>query len=127
MLRRRKKRSSASNHPGLGLPKGETRADRKTRLHAVIVAHIKRIREQVFERDVICRCCAGKRNAYFPDEMHELIPRSATRGRPVEERFSLVNCVRLCNLCHNDVTEKRLVIVFHAAGAEGCLVFREAA
>jgi 5-methylcytosine-specific restriction endonuclease McrA len=125
MLRRRKKRSSwDEKYPGLGIAKGETRDAVKTRKHAHKVAVIAAVRAQVFERDEVCRCCGDERHAYFPDEMHELIPRSALRNKPPEDIFNLVNCVRLCNLCHTDVTEKRITVVFRADGAEGCLKFQ---
>ena len=57
--------------------------------------------------------------------MHEIVPRSKTRGLPPEQRFSTANCVRLSQKCHHMVTGelghgKRLKIDADAAlGANG--------
>ena len=122
MLGRKRIRASASNYAGLGLPKGRPRADikREARQHEVDV--IRTVRALVWERDASCRACAGARGAWLPDQMHELVPRSATRKMAPERRFSLTNCCRLCALCHRDVTEKRLLIAFDPRdGANGFL------
>lgn len=85
---------------------------------------IKVVRARVFELDRAC-ICGGCRPSP-QDEMHEVVPRSALRGRPPEEIFNVRNCVRLSRKCHAQVTGelkhgKSLVITFEdaALGASG--------
>lgn len=122
--RKKPKRNVASNHPGLGIPKGEPRADRKRRERDEEIAVIVHTHELVWERDVVCRLCHGERACWLPDQMHELVSRAQTRGLPADQRFSTVNCVRLCADCHRDVTENRIDITWLPdEGADGTLYF----
>src|SRR5689334_4166901 len=82
------------------------------------------VRRQVFELDPKCIC--GECKSRPGDHMHEVVPRSALRGRPPEEIFNIKNCVRLSPKCHALVTGviglgKALKIVFldPALGAMG--------
>lgn len=79
------------------------------------------IRALVFARDPACRAC-GRSSAR--DEMHEIKPRSLTRGRPMQERFSRENCCRVCPACHEALTRHRLALVpvDQARGAEARLL-----
>jgi hypothetical protein len=58
--------------------------------------------------------------------MHELVYRSKTRGRPIEERVNSANCLMLCPSCHQAVHDKRLSIhiVDKDKGADGLLRFK---
>jgi 5-methylcytosine-specific restriction endonuclease McrA len=51
--------------------------------------------------------------------MHEIVPRSKTRGLPPEERFNLKNCIRLSRSCHRAVTEHRKWVHVHDAERGG--------
>jgi 5-methylcytosine-specific restriction endonuclease McrA len=90
-------------------PKPEPRKKEKAAQKARRKAHIAKIRLQVSIRDRRCRVCGeifgtGEQTP----EMHELKSRAQLRGRPIEEIFSLENCVMLHRKCHRDVTEKRI-------------------
>jgi hypothetical protein len=91
---------------------GETREEQKDREdlreHEIITA----VRRYIWRTRPVCQLCYGKRASRLPDQMHEDPSRAHTRGKPPEERFNLLVCGRLCALCHADVTEGRLRIVF---------------
>ena len=91
----------------LRFPKGRTRAqDKQTkRVHRADL--IRAVRLQVMQRDTSCRVCGSTNGA----EMHELVPRSLLRGRPPEDIYNLVNCLRLCSRCHGQVTRHELTLV----------------
>lgn len=82
------------------------------------------VRELVFRLDPCCAVCKGA--ARHDDEMHEIVPRSKTRGLPPEQRFNRANCVRLHRGCHRDVTEKRTRMTFldPKLGVDGGLLVR---
>jgi 5-methylcytosine-specific restriction endonuclease McrA len=90
-------------------PKPASRKEEKSAQKVRRKAHITKIRLLVSMRDRRCRVCGeifgtGEQTA----EMHELKSRAQLRGRPIEEIFSLENCVMLHRKCHRDVTEKRI-------------------
>ena len=60
------------------------------------------VRKQVFALDAACIC--GVCRPSKSDEMHEIVSRSALRGKRPEEVFSVRNCVRLSRKCHGLVT-----------------------
>ena len=93
---------------------GETRDQQKTREDAEEARVIREVRAYIWRTRFCCQVCGGARQheCAKADEMHEHEPRSATRGRPPQERFNLVNCGRLCEKCHRDVTEHRMVLTF---------------
>jgi 5-methylcytosine-specific restriction endonuclease McrA len=66
-------------------------------------AIVKQVRGQVFALDRACICGHCPPSRQF-DEMHELVPRSKTRGQPPAARFNVQNCVRLSRKCHAMVT-----------------------
>lgn len=93
----------------------ETRDEAKARADEVEAAVIQAVHEWVWAHRPSCQLCHGRRRAEcggWPDEMHEDPSRAQTRGRPPWERFNLIICGRLCHVCHTDVTEHRLRIVF---------------
>jgi 5-methylcytosine-specific restriction endonuclease McrA len=112
-----------------GFPKPPTRkADRALKRRADR-AWVSLTRKQVMARDGGCRSCRelhlSPENFGLPVQMHELIYRSKTRGRPIEERVNTGNCIMLCPSCHRAVHAKRLSI--HIAtdkGADGKLLFK---
>ena len=81
-------------------------------------------RALVFRLDPRCVVCLGPPSA--DDEMHEVIPRSKTRGRPPEERFNRQVCCRLCPSDHARVTANGITMAFldSDAGVDGGLVFQ---
>lgn len=105
----------ASAAKGLKYPKPETRATTKAKRDRAEAAHIAEIRRQVFERDESCRICGSR----MYGEMHEVAPRSKTRGMPLDQRFCLENCVRLCSTCHREVTEHLLSCAIVSLAANG--------
>lgn len=119
MIRRKRKTSRArdnlaykQNAP-VGI--GETRDEQKAREDAAEAEHIKTVRDYIWRTRHTCQLCGGARFldcGGLPDEMHEDPPRSATRGRPLAERFNLIVCGRLCHACHEDVTHHRIVVEF---------------
>lgn len=128
MLRRKTPRRSASAATALRFAKGPTRASAKRQKQQRQSTVVADVRGQVFTRDKACRACNGLRKRYrfgfIDDEMHEIVPRSKTRGMEPEQRFNTQNCIRLCHWCHNDVTEKRLhIVALSVMGADGEVVF----
>ena len=117
----RKKQRSAKQRTALAYKQqaqfgiGQTREEAKRESTYALGIWIQAVREFVFRTRWTCQLCGGRRSAEClgPDEMHEDPPRSATRGKPMSERFNPMVCGRLCNACHRDVTEKRIRVVFH--------------
>jgi hypothetical protein len=112
------------------LAKGPTRKATKDAADRKRAALIREVRAVVFELDKHCRVCFGsrvregiRRGTYYgpaDDQMHEIESRSALRGRPPEDIFNTVNCIRLCPICHEDVTRNRLTLIpLTAGGARG--------
>lgn len=102
-------------------PSREDRKDEKKKTQSAVITAV---RASVFNLDKACLC--GKCRPAETDEMHEVVPRSKTRGLPPEVRFSTLNCVRLSRRCHAKVTGelghgKRLTITFAdpSLGANG--------
>lgn len=96
---------------GTGVSLDEQRAQED----AEEAAQIRAVRTYIWQTRHACQLCRGSRHAEgmgLPDQMHEDPPRSATRGLPPAQRFNLLVCGRLCAVCHTDVTENRLRIVF---------------
>lgn len=73
-----------------------------------------KLKKRLFEERECCQLCDGERwrECLTDDHMHEDPPRSATRGRPMEERFNERVCGRVCWACHRDVTEGYLTVEF---------------
>jgi hypothetical protein len=91
----------------LGIPKGPTRRQEKDRRLAAEDARKRLIHAQVWERSPLhCETCGNTEaqtaleSPKAAHEMNELLPRSATKGMPVEERFNLCICLRQCQPCH---------------------------
>ena len=108
-------------------PRAKRRDKRKRKADDAKV--VRAVRENVVARDQGCRACreVGRHsNGLGRIQMHEIIYRSATSGRPIEERVSTENCVLLCEHHHADIHAKRLeVLPLDAmAGANGELEFR---
>lgn len=116
------------DYQSLALPKPEPRARIKARRDAKEAAIIGETHTIVFIRDSSCRACRGARNSWLSDQMHEIVPRSQTRGLDPADRFNSKNCVRVCAKCHQDITEHRLrvVPVSWRRGANGPLLFTSA-
>jgi 5-methylcytosine-specific restriction endonuclease McrA len=94
-------------------PKPVSRKQDKAAKKARRKAHLATIRRQVSMRDRRCRACGELFGVgELTPEMHELQSRAQLRGRPIEELFSLKNCVMLHRKCHRDVTEHRLSLDF---------------
>lgn len=94
------------------------RDDRRTIKNAVIAE----TRELVFTLDLVCGVCGGHPRG--TDEMHEVIPRSQTRGMAPIMRFNRRICVRLHRDCHHQVTEHLVELAFldPERGVDGGLV-----
>lgn len=109
-----------------GLPFGKppsragARAE-KRREHNAVVSETRAL---VFELDRVCAVCGGWPRA--SDEMHEVIPRSQTRGQPIIMRFNRGNCVRLHRDCHRQVTEHSVELAFldPERGVDGGLIIQ---
>jgi hypothetical protein len=119
MLRKRQRTAaqqallSYKQHAPIGI--GESRDEADARALALEAAVKTAVHEYIWKTRPLCQLCGGARRrecSGFGDEMHEEPPRSATVGKPPEERFNLLVCGRLCKACHRDVTENRLRIVF---------------
>lgn len=94
---------------GIGRSRDETRIAET----AAETAQIAATRETVWIRDSTCRLCQGRRDPIRSrDEMHEDPSRAKTRGLPPEQRFNTKICGRLCRVCHRDVTEHEITILF---------------
>lgn len=106
---------SGSSFSGLAFPKPKPRRSEKRKEHAHTSAVIAAVRAKVVERDERCRACQdiGRHKCGAGRlQMHEIVYRSATRGRPAEERFSTHNCVLLCEHHHADIHQKHLTVTF---------------
>jgi len=68
------------------------------------------VRDLVFALDRACIC--GRCAPSLRDQMHELVSRAKTRGRPPKDRFSTANCVRVSPACHQDITERRCTVAW---------------
>lgn len=67
-------------------------------------------RAEVWRRSSVCECCGRTEwqtamvSTKATHEAHEVRPRSLTRGRPPEERFSPANTARVCpEPCHRQL------------------------
>jgi hypothetical protein len=113
----------------LAFPKQGPKKRDKRKRKAAEAKVVHAVREMVVERDQGCRACQnmGRHpNGAGRIHMHEIVYRSATRGRPIEDRVSTANCVLLCEHHHADIHAKRLEVEPKntPAGADGELVFR---
>ena len=81
----------------LAFPKPKKKSSQRRAKHKQKTVLISRVRSAVMNRDQRCRVCA-ERGAL---QMHEVVFRSA--GRSMEETFSLMNCLALCEGCHTKV------------------------
>jgi hypothetical protein len=120
---RRKRRKSASlaykQSAPIGIGQTRRQDDEAAHAHRVEVIRLNRI--AVFERDWRgCRAGCGARPRES-DHCHEVLSRAMMRGRPPEDVFNLVNCIRLCAACHQKITEHKIdtVIVDPVAGCNG--------
>lgn len=114
LLRRKKApqeaRTVASNHPKLGLPKGVPLEVERAQDKRAEQAHIRKVRAEVFATSQVCAFCgeterrSGLRQAKRAHEMHEDPSRAQTRGKPLEKRFSVRICARVCQNCHGMAT-----------------------
>jgi hypothetical protein len=100
-------------------PDYETIDEQKRREHEHEVAVIAAVREAVNARDG--GRCRFTKAAWPKPEMHEIKPRSATRGLPPEQRFNTRNCVMVAPEIHRRITLNQLMIVVHnqQEGADG--------
>lgn len=91
---------------GIGATREEARL-LKRQYRRDVIAWNRRV---IFQRDKGCRRCkvAGRPD----DHCHEVVPRSALRGRPPEEIYNRHNCLRLCADCHELITRHVEDIVY---------------
>ena len=97
----------------LAFPKPKKQSSRRRAKHNQKTTLISRVRSAVMNRDRHCRVC-GERGQLH---MHEVIFRSA--GRSLEDTFSLLNCLALCQGCHSQVHDRRIWLSFEDS-SEGC-------
>lgn len=104
----------------LGLPKGPTRAKLKEARDAAEAAQITATYAIVAPRDGGCRF-----TGWGQAQMHEIISRAQTRGRPPAERFNTRICIMLHPDVHLMVTRNviRITAADVAAGADGTIRF----
>lgn len=115
----------------IGFPKPKTRKAERREIKKRERLWITGIREQIIQRDGNrCRACAvspvGTSTPVFL-HMHEIIYRSRTRGRPIEERINTNICILLCDRCHLDIHNHNLTleVINPELGANGRVKFRE--
>ena len=113
----------------IGFPKPKARKSERRKIKRDERLWISQVREDVVERDGHgCRACranpATATNSGYM-HMHEIIFRSATSGRPIEERINTRLSVLLCDSCHREVHAYRLKIDMEdeERGADGTLHF----
>lgn len=111
----KRRKPSASSFDGLAFPKGPTRQHVKELKDAAEAAQIKKTRALLWVMRQTCACCGEteiqtrrRSPAKWTHEMHEDPSRAETKGRPPEERFNLVVCMRICPPCHRDYTANEL-------------------
>lgn len=104
------RRTNASNAPDLALAKGPTRHEEQSADRDHENAVKRSVRAQVWRRAAYCEVCGDSERdtaLKYPKathEAHEEPPRSATRGRPPEERFHVDRTLRACCGCHEAMT-----------------------
>lgn len=107
----------------IGFPKPQSRKLERQAIKRLERKWISEIRTTVMARDGHrCRACGNR----LPKmDMHEIIYRSRTRGRPIEDRVNTKLCVLLCHQCHMNIHNHQLEVevVDEAFGADGQLVF----
>ena len=115
----------------IGFPKPKSRKSERRKVKTHERLWIAGIREQIIQRDGNrCRACAvSPATASTPVflHMHEIIYRSKTRGRPIEERINLNICLLLCSRCHMDIHNQKLTleVIDSKLGANGRIKFQE--
>lgn len=123
MLRKRKLKAAQQQHRRW---KARQRGEKLTttiksaaKVKAAQVA--RRVRADVFERDIACRYCRGSRETFgHPDQWHHFPKRSKTRGMAAERRHTTKGSVRACFLCHRDLEAGFLKTVFESeSGFDG--------
>ena len=114
---------SASSFSGLKFAKGKTQKQTKAQIKRQENKWIQKTRNEVLARDKVCRRCGSPLRLH----MHEIVYRSATRGRSIEERINTGNCVMLCERHHREIHDKKLEITIknRKKGADGRLEFVE--
>ena len=103
---------------GLAFPKPKKRSSLKRAKHMKKTKRIAAVRSAVMNRDQRCRLCLER----GPLHMHEVIFRSA--GRSLEDTFSLMNCLALCDKCHAKVHAREIRLSFEdeSIGCNGEIV-----
>ena len=115
----------------MGFPKPKSRKAERRKVKSHERLWIAGIREQIIQRDGNrCRACAvSPDTASTPVflHMHEIIYRSKTRGRPIEERVNTYISILLCDRCHLDIHNHNLTleVIDSKLGANGRIKFRE--
>jgi hypothetical protein len=113
----------------IGVPKPKSRKSERRKIKRDERLWIRRVRQEVVERDGHgCRACrahpaTATTSGYL--HMHEIVFRSATLGRPIQDRVNTRLSVLLCDSCHRDVHAYRLTIDMEdeERGADGELRF----
>ena len=114
----------------LAIPKPPSRKVERQRQKRADSVWVRSVREKVVDRDGGCRACQGmgtQPDRTLPLQMHELIYRSQTRGRPIEERVNTRVSVLLCARCHRDLHAHLLAVHIEdeSQGANGHLLFKK--
>ena len=112
------------------VPKPISRKQEKATQRRYDAAWVTDIRHKVVLRDQGCRAChdSGQdpAGAGLRMQMHEIVYRSQTRGKPMRERVNTANCILLCDRCHTAIHAKQLAVhvMDPEVGADGKLLFK---
>lgn len=111
--------NSSSDYVSLAKP--PTQASRRRAKRKIKNALIASVRVKVMNRDRQCRVCGSSYSLH----MHEVVFRS--KGLPLEQTFSLMNCLALCAECHHKVHARKIWLSFEnqELGCNGQVVVTE--
>ncbi len=90
----------------IAIPKPQKQSSRRRAKRKVRNDLIASVRSAVMNRDRHCRVCHERGSLH----MHEVVFRS--KGLPLEQTFSLINCLALCAECHQKVHARKIWLSF---------------
>ncbi len=109
----------ASRCPDLAFPKGATSDERTAEDARAEAKHIAKVRRKVFALTSRCELCGDNeyetalKSPIATHQLHEDPSRAKTRGLPLEQRFSIYICGRVCAECHDLATRNVIRPYFH--------------
>lgn len=111
--------TNASNSPDLALSKGVSRDQEYAEDSAAEVKQIRKTHDKLWKLTSVCGICGdteqetAQKSPVAKHQMHEDPSRAQTRGLPPAERFNIYICGRVCQPCHQQLTDNVIKPHFH--------------